>query len=137
MIRTYNELLSLETLEDRFNYLKLDGSVGVETFGHRRYLNQAFYTSTEWRRFRNSIIIRDNACELALPENDIHGLIVIHHLNPITYEMFLSDPSLLLDENNVVCVSPTMHKAIHYGDFNFIKSTCAERSKNDTCPWKL
>ena len=91
IIRTYSELIQLSTFEERFEYLKIGGSIGIETFGHDRYLNQKFYTSKEWRRFRNDIIIRDNGCDLGIEGLDIYGPIFIHHINPINIEDLLEN----------------------------------------------
>ena len=85
-IKTYTELIRLQTFQERFEYLKLDGSVGIETFGFDRYLNQIFYNSKEWKRLRNEIIVRDKGCDLACDGYEIQGNIIIHHMNPITPE---------------------------------------------------
>ena len=60
MIRTYSELIRIPTFIERFEYLKLDGIVGEETFGFDRYLNQRFYRTPEWKRIRDEVIIRDS-----------------------------------------------------------------------------
>lgn len=139
-MRSYSELIKLPTFEERFKYLKLDSTVGTETFGFDRYLNQVFYRSKEWRDFRNSIIIRDNACDLGIEERPIYGKhqLLIHHMNPITKEQVLNRDPLLMDPENVITVkrSPT-HQAIHYGDDSILNNyTITERKPNDTCPWR-
>lgn len=136
MIKTYSEMLTYQTFEDRFNYLKLDGHIGIDTFGFDRYLNQTFYKSQEWKRFRRDIIVRDNGCDLAFEEYEIYGIILIHHLNPITKEDILNRSSCLMDPENVVCVSKRIHNAIHYGDEKQLYSGPTIRRPNDTCPWK-
>lgn len=137
MNKTYSELVSIDSFEERYNYLKLDGIVGQDTFGFDRYLNQIFYRSKEWRDFRRSIIIRDDGCDLAHPDFKIYGkMILIHHLNPITPEDILNRNSCLLDPENVVCTVKNTHDAIHYGSFDLIPKGPIERRKNDTCPWK-
>lgn len=137
MMRTYSELITFDTFEDRYNYLKLDGIVGQDTFGFDRYLNQMFYRSREWRDFRREIIIRDRGCDLAMPEYQIVGsLILIHHLNPITPEDIVNRNSCLMDPENAVCVKKNTHDAIHYGTFDLIPKGPIERKANDTCPWK-
>ena len=90
-IRTYSELIQLKTFEERFEYLKIGGTIGIETFGHDRYLNQKFYTSYEWRQFRKQIILRDNGCDLGIDGLDIYGPIFIHHINPINIEDLLEN----------------------------------------------
>lgn len=134
--KTYSELSSLTSFRERFDYLKLDGIVGEETFGSKRWINQKFYHSAEYLRFRKQIIARDLGCDLGLEGHDIFGLVIIHHINPITYEDILNKDHCVLDPENAVCVSSSTHRAIHYGDFNIILSGPVIRQKNDTCPWK-
>lgn len=136
IIRTYSELIQLKTFEERFEYLKLDGIVGRETFGFDRYLNQMFYTSIEWKKFRRDIILRDNGCDLAIPGLDIVGRIFIHHLNPITKEDILNRTEYLMNPEFVICSSKLTHNAIHYGDSDLLPKGPVERKRNDTCPWR-
>lgn len=136
MTRTYLEMLECKTFKERFEYLKLSGSVGLSTFGGHRYLNQKFYTSPEWKRFRNRIIIRDNGCDLAMEGYDLHGGVYIHHINPITIEDIQNRSESLFDPNNVVVVSFMTHQAIHYGDYKLVNCEVIERKPNDTCLWK-
>ena len=113
MIRTYDELITIPTFEERYEYLKLKSGVGVATFGSDRYLNQVLYTSPEWKSFRNRIILRDNGCDLAMEDRAIFGNITIHHLNPITVDDVVNRNPMVFDPNNVVCVSHNTHNAIH------------------------
>lgn len=135
-IRTYSELITIPTFEERFEYLKLNGSVGLETFGHDRYLNQILYNSPEWRRFRPEIIVRDNGCDLACEGYEIFGKILIHHINPITTQDILNRNPKVFDPENVITTVHNTHNAIHYGDKNLLITEPIERSRNDTCPWK-
>ena len=135
-IRTYSELITIPTFEERFEYLKLNGSVGLETFGHDRYLNQILYNSPEWRRFRPEIIVRDNGCDLACEGYEIFGKILIHHINPITAKDILNRNPKVFDPENVITTVHNTHNAIHYGDENVLITEPIERSRNDTCPWK-
>lgn len=135
-IRRYSELIQIPTFEERFEYLRLDGQVGVDTFGSDRYLNQIFYKSPEWKKIRDEIIIRDQCCDLAMPGYDIYGPVLIHHLNPITKEDILSRTDLLLNPEYLVCTIQSTHNAIHYGDVNLLITNPIERKPNDTCPWK-
>lgn len=135
-IRTYSELIKLKTFEERYRYLRLAGSVGEETFGWDRYFNQKFYSSPEWKRFRRDIIIRDNGCDLGIEDREIDGLIMIHHIEPITVEDVVQRRACLLDPENAICVSRNTHNAIHYGDENLLVLQPIERTKNDTCPWR-
>lgn len=135
-IRRYSELIRIPTFEERFEYLRLDGQVGADTFGSDRYLNQIFYKSPEWKKIRDEIIIRDQCCDLAMPGYDIYGPVLIHHLNPITKEDILSRTDLLLNPEYLVCTIQSTHNAIHYGDVNLLITNPIERKPNDTCPWK-
>ena len=135
-IRTYSELITIPTFEERFEYLKLNGSVGLETFGHDRYLNQILYNSPEWRRLRPEIIVRDNGCDLACEGYEIFGKILIHHINPITAQDILNRNPKVFDPENVITTVHNTHNAIHYGDKNLLITEPIERSRNDTCPWK-
>lgn len=136
MIRTYKELIRIPTFEERFKYLQLAGRVGRKTFGHERYLNQAFYRSDEWKQIRNEVIARDEGCDLGVPGLEIHDRIYIHHMNPIVLEDFLEGTSSVLDPINLICCTYNTHLAIHYGDERMLTSKPIERRKHDTCPWK-
>ena len=135
-IRTYSELITIPTFEERFEYLQLKGSVGKDTFGYDRYLNQVLYRSPEWKRLRNQIIIRDCGCDLACDGYDIYGKVLIHHLNPITVEDVLARSRKVFDPDNLVCVSHNTHNAIHYGNVDLLVTGPIIRTKNDTCPWR-
>ena len=135
IIKTYSELITLPTFEERYRYLRLEGAVGVDTFGFDRIFNQQFYTSAEWRRVRDEVIIRDNGCDLGMPGHEIVGKIIIHHINPITMEDILERDPKIFDPDNLICVSLDTHNAIHYGMY-IPKPIVTERHKNDTCPWK-
>lgn len=135
-IRTYSELLTFHTFEDRYNYLRLRGIVGEETFGFDRYLNQVFYKSKEWMDIRDYIIVRDNGCDLGIEGREISGRILIHHMNPIRKEDILRRSDLLLNPEYLICTVKNTHDAIHYGDDKILIKDPIERSKYDTCPWK-
>lgn len=135
-IRTYSELITIPTFEERFEYLQLKGSVGKDTFGYDRYLNQVLYRSPEWKRLRNQIIIRDDGCDLACDGYNIYDKVLIHHLNPITVEDVLTRSQKVFDPDNLVCVSHNTHNAIHYGDVDLLVTGPIIRTKNDTCPWR-
>ena len=135
-IRTYSELSKLTTFEDRYNYLRLDGFVGEETFGFDRYLNQLFYTSQKWRSIRDFVIIRDNGCDLGVEGYEIYGKIIIHHMNPITVSDIINETEYLLDPKFLISTTHNTHNAIHYGDEKLLITGPIERKPNDTCPWK-
>lgn len=134
--KSYSELITIPTFEERFEYLKLKGSVGKDTFGYDRYLNQILYRSPEWKKLRNQIIIRDCGCDLAFEGYEIYGRILIHHLNPITVDDVLDRNRKVFDPNNLVCVTHNTHNAIHYGDASMLLTGPIVRTKNDTCPWR-
>ena len=135
-IKTYSELIKYSTLEERFEYLRLDGTVGQETFGFDRYLNQIFYSSREWKSLRDQIIIRDNGCDLGLDGYTIGGIIIIHHMNPITKKDILQRTDAIMNPEFLITVSHRTHQAIHYGDRNLLPKSPIIRTKNDTCLWK-
>lgn len=136
IIRTYSELMSLPTFEERFEYLKLSAKVGNQTFSGHRYLNQEFYRSPEWKSTRNKIIIRDDANDLADPNYPIQGRVYIHHLNPLTIEDIQNMSRRIFDPENLVCVSFDTHNAIHYSDADLLRKAPIVRTRNDTCPWR-
>lgn len=135
-IRTYSELITLPTFEERFKYLSLSGKVGVETFGFDRWLNQMFYKDPEWLSARDEAILRDNGCDLAMPGREIQGRILVHHMNPITKDDILKRSKFLLDPEYLVCTVKSTHDAIHYGDESKLMLEPIERRRNDTCPWR-
>lgn len=136
IIRTYSELITLPTFEERFEYLKLNGVVGQETFGFDRYLNQMFYRSDEWKAIRRQVIIRDNGCDLGIPGREIHSRILIHHMNPIRKDDILRRSDFLLNPEYLITTVKNTHDAIHYGDEDLLTKDPIVRHKNDTCPWK-
>ena len=135
-IKTYSELIKFNTFEDRYRYLKLDGRVGVDTFGFDRYLNQIFYRSGKWKSIRDEVIIRDNGCDLGIDGREIHGRIIIHHMNPITIEDIEKESEYLIDPEFLITTVLNTHNAIHYGDESLLMLMPVERTRNDTCPWK-
>lgn len=136
MIRTYSEMIKLKTFKDRFEYLKLDGIVGEETFGFDRYMNQIFYKSREWTSVRRAVIIRDNGCDLGVEGYEIHGKILIHHMNPINLSDIVHKTDELLNPDYLITTVLSTHNAIHYGDASLLPALPIERRANDTCPWK-
>lgn len=136
IIRTYSELITLPTFIERYKYLRIGGTVGADTFGFDRYLNQAFYKSEEWKSIRRHVIIRDCGCDLGIEGREIHERILIHHINPISEEDILDRSDLLLNPEYLISTSHRTHNAIHYGDDSILIDMPLERRKNDTCPWK-
>ena len=135
-IKTYSELIALNTFEERFKYLKLGGSIGKETFGFDRYINQAFYNSQDWKKVKDFVIIRDNGCDLGMDGYEIHGRIYVHHINPISIEDILYKTDYLINPEYLISTTHLTHNAIHYGDESLLVKAPVCRRKNDTCPWK-
>lgn len=137
-IKTYKDLSRLKTFEERYRYLQLKGSVGKETFGFDRYLNQVFYQrNPKWKSARDAVIIRDNGCDLGIEGREIYGKIIVHHMNVVTLEDIERDSDILYDPEYLICTMHTTHNAIHYGDEHLLMLDPIERKPNDTCPWKI
>lgn len=135
-IRTYSELSQLRSFEERFRYLQLNGTVGKDTFGFDRFINQEFYRSREWKSVRDFVILRDGGCDLGVDGYDIYGKILIHHMNPILPKDIETNSDLLLNPEYLITTTHRTHNAIHYGDETLLLTAPIERSRNDTCPWK-
>lgn len=136
-LKTYSELIKIPSYIDRFRYLRLGGKAGEITFGNERYLNQHFYKSPEWKQFRRDIIIRDKGFDLGAEGYSINGVILIHHINPITVEDIINRSDSIFDPENVISVSKNTHNAIHYGDEHLLCiDEIIERRPNDTIPWR-
>ena len=136
-MRTYSELIKLPTFEERFEYLKLDGRVGEDTFGFDRYFNQAMYHSPEWKEIRRMVLVRDEGCDLAIPDREIYGKILVHHMNPISLKDIEEHNSDIFDPEFLITVSKQTHDAIHYGDESLLtESEPVTRTEDDTIPWR-
>lgn len=134
--RTYHQMIAFPTFEERYNYLRLTGRVGADTFGFDRYLNQSFYRSKEWKDIRQHVIARDSGCDLGDPERPIFGRVLVHHMNPILPEDLEDFNPEILDPEYLVCVTHETHNAIHYGDPSSLIIMPKERRPNDTIPWR-
>ncbi len=134
--RSYHELITIPNYLERFEYLNLNGKVGKETFGYDRYLNQILYRSDEWKKFRRKIIQRDLGRDMAHPDHEIMGRVLVHHINPITVQDIVDRSFKVFDPDNVVLVSHITHEAIHYGDNSLLIKDPVIRKPNDTCPWR-
>jgi len=130
-IRCYSELVLLPTFEERYQYLRLGGGVGKETFGFDRYMNQFFYRSPEWRRVRNLVIARDCACDLGVTGHEIFERVLIHHMNPIRPEDIRDRSDLLLNPEYLISTIHETHQAIHYGDEGLLLRVPIPRARND------
>lgn len=137
MVRTYSELTSISSFKDRFEYLSLNGFVGEVTFGSSRYMNQAFYKSYEWLSVRREIILRDSGFDLGHDDFPINGLILIHHMNPITTKDIENFNEDIVNPEYLISCSKMTHNAIHYGDVSLLPSIPEERYPGDTAPWKV
>lgn len=136
IIKRYSELKQLKTFEERFEYLRLNGRVGRDTFGFDRVFNQMFYRSTEWKRLRDYVIARDNGCDLGIEGREIYTRPIIHHMNPITLDDIRENTEFLMNPEYLITTIHSTHNAIHYGDQNLLTKDPITRTKNDTCPWK-
>ncbi len=136
MKRTYLELKTIPTFNERFEYLKLSGNVGYDTFGFDRVFNQMFYQSKVWKDVRRQVILRDYGLDLGLEDHPISGKILVHHMNPISMNDILNTTEYLLNPNYLISVSHDTHNAIHYGSIESISCEPVIRTLNDTCPWK-
>lgn len=137
MNKSYTELMSIPSFDDRYRYLKLNGVLGKETFGDQRYLNQMLYSSDIWKKTRRQIVLRDDGFDLAHQDYPIGGYIYVHHINPITPDDILEQRPIVFDPENLISTSYDTHIAIHYG-FNMAspRESLVVRKPNDTCPWK-
>lgn len=137
MIRCYHDLIQLQTIEERFEYLRMQSKIGVETFGFDRWMNQELYNSQEWRRVRREVTIRDNGMDMGLDGYPIGGQIIVHHMNPVTEEDLVRHDPKVFNPEYLISVSNRTHNAIHYGDGSLLPSPVIERKPFDTCPWRL
>ena len=135
MIRSYSDLRRLHTFEERYHYLKLRGAVGETTFGFDRYMNQHFYTSSQWKHIRNQVIARDEGCDLGIQGYEIFHRLVIHHMNPMTVDNFKEGDSSILDPEYLITTTHRTHNAIHFGDETLLVKPFTERRRGDTKLW--
>lgn len=137
IIRTYHELITLPTFEERYQYLRLSGVVGESTFGFDRFINQYLYqNSKRWKEVRDRVIIRDNGCDLGIDDRVIYGRIIVHHMNPLSVDDVVLEKDIAFDPEYLICTTHDTHNAIHYGDENLLIKAPIERRANDTCPWR-
>lgn len=136
LVRCYSELILLDTLEERFEYLKQNGIVGEDLFGFERYLTQVFYHSSKWIKAKSGVIIRDKGCELGVPGWKIKGNIYVHHMNRVTKQMLIDDDPMLYDAENLISCGYNVHQAITWGNRNLLPQPMIIRRPNDTCPWR-
>jgi len=136
-MKSYERLIMIDNFRDRFEYLRLSSVVGVETFGHSRYLNQLLYRSTKWKKTRNKIIVRDKGCDLGIEGFEILSGLYVHHINTININDIKNDSYKIYDPNNLITTAYKTHTAIHFGDETLLENELIERTKNDTAPWLL
>jgi hypothetical protein len=135
MTRRYSELRGLETFEERLEYLTIGGNVGDYTFGFDRYINQDFYRSHEWKTVRNEVIVRDNGCDLGLPDYPINGSLLVHHMNPMAVDDILHGEASIIDPEFLITTTTNTHNAIHYGNRDLIAKPYVARAPGDTKLW--
>jgi len=134
-IRTYRDLRQLETFEERYHYLVLNGIVGARTAGSDRWMNQRFYKSHEWKRVRDFVIVRDEGCDLGIPGFEIHSGLLVHHMNPLSIEDIHHNYDTIIDPNFLITTSLQTHNAIHYGDESLLPRGPITRRAGDTKLW--
>lgn len=133
--RSYSEMLTLRTFEERFEYLSIKAHIGESTFGFERFMNQTFYRSREWRELRHEIIARDEACDLAMAGFDIRERAIIHHIIPMTVEDLEEGNPMCVDPENLITTTHNTHNAIHWGDKSLLRLPPVERRPGDTTLW--
>lgn len=134
-VRTYSELRRFDTFEERYEYLRLGGGVGESTFGFDRYINQAFYRSSLWKQVRNQVIVRDNGCDLGIPDRPINGGLLVHHINPMSVDDLIRHEEWVLNPEYLITTTHDTHNAIHYGDQSLLKKPFTPRQMGDTKLW--
>lgn len=135
MTRSFSELCRFPTFKERYDYLRLKGQVGADTFGFDRWLNQQFYASRQWKQVRNNVIARDESRDLGVEGYEIFGRIYIHHMNPMTAQDIERGNPDILNPEYLICVTHDTHNAIHYGDESKLVHPLVERRPGDTRPW--
>src|SRR5215469_161466 len=135
MTKSYTELSRLVTFEERYAYTRVHSSIGLATFGFDRWMNQAFYTSREWRHVRQVVIARDCGRDLGVEGYELAGSVAIHHLNPITVEELKRGEAAVLDPEYLISVSHLTHNAIHFGRELPRRATVVQRRPGDTKLW--
>lgn len=135
-MKSYSGMMEYDSFIERFRYLKLEGQVGVETFGHHRFINQLLYGSYEWEKVREFVIARDLGCDLGIEGREIYGRVIVHHIIPITEQDILERNPIVLDPENLVCVTHNTHMAIHYGSEDMLFVELNVRTPGDTTPWR-
>lgn len=134
-MKTYTELTRYHTFDDRFEYLRLHGVVGRSTFGFDRYLNQRFYRSREWKQARDEVIVRDNGCDLGVDDYEIHGELLIHHINPMTVDDIVHGEDWIFNPEYLITTTHSTHNAIHYSDVSLLPKVVVARQPGDTKLW--
>ena len=134
-LRTYSELSRIESFEERYEYLRLGGTVGHTTFGFDRHLNQGLYHSREWKQVRQRVIYRDNGCDLGVEGYEIYSDLLVHHMNPLTSDDIIQSDDAMLNPDVLITTTNTTHNAIHYGDRSLLRTPLVERELGDTRLW--
>jgi len=135
MTKTYRELICLPTFEERYDYLRMGGVIGRDTFGFDRHLNQALYRSKEWQRIRDQVLTRDEGCDLGMDGYPVPAKPIVHHINPISIEDIEARSPKVFDLNNLITTSHNTHNAIHFGDASLLPKPPIERRQGDTSLW--
>lgn len=140
MTKSYSDVIQLPTFEERLLYLQTHGQVGLDTFGPYRYLVERFLQSREWKRIKRDVIVRDNCCDLAMPDRPINSKVekvFVHHINPCTVEDIVNQRwEIVMNPENLITTRFQTHQQIHYGSSAVVQEIYKERKPGDTCPWR-
>ena len=72
-----------------------------------------FYSSQAWQHMRDYVFRRDQGlCQDCLKKGRITPAEEVHHITPITPEN-ITDPSITLNEENLISLCKECHKARH------------------------
>lgn len=132
-MKSYSELMSLESFDERLDYLRL---YSQNPSNENRNIMNKFYKSYAWKVVREAVIKRDLGCDLAVQNlfiGDNNETIIVHHINPITIEDVTNNSSKCLDMENLITVSSSTHNTIHYREE--VEDKYVERSPGDTKLW--
>ena len=98
-------------------------------------MNQQFYRSSEWKRIRSEVIVRDEGCDLGVPGREIHADLLVHHMNPMAPSDIEQGGEELLDPRYLITTQHDTHNAIHFGDEGLLPRPFVERRPGDTRLW--
>lgn len=128
-MKSYSELVTLESFEERLDYLKLLDNNATSP----RHMSQEFYKSDLWLAVRAMIIARDLGFDLGVFGVYIPDKTIVHHINPINENDIIFQTDRLTDPENLITTSVNTHNLIHYN--TIVRDPWVERTPGDTKPW--